>query len=138
MKIEDDNGIREILRVSKNIAVVGISEKHERDSFKVAQYLSTKGYNIIPINPAIENWNGIKSYPNLSSIPKDMRIDIVDVFRKSEAVPEIVNESLKIKPKAIWLQLGVINEDAAKKASESGMKVVMDRCIMVEHKKLMK
>ncbi|EQD67471.1 CoA-binding domain-containing protein [mine drainage metagenome] len=80
----------------------------------------------------------MKSYQNLSSLPKDMEIDIVDIFRKSEAVPEIVNESLKIKPKAIWMQLGVINEDAAKKASESGVKVVMDRCIMVEHKKLMK
>jgi len=138
VKIENDSEIREILKVSKNIAVVGISEKPERDSFKVAQYLSAKGYNIIPINPAIENWNGMKSYQNLSSLPKDMEIDIVDIFRKSEAVPEIVNESLKIKPKAIWMQLGVINEDAAKKASESGVKVVMDRCIMVEHKKLMK
>ena len=88
------------------------------------------------MNPSLENWQGIKSYPNLSSIPKDIKLDIVDIFRKSDAVGEIVEESIKVKPKAIWMQLGVINEDAGKKASNSGMTVVMDKCIMVEHRKL--
>jgi hypothetical protein len=136
MIINRDEDIKALLKNSKNIAVVGISDKQERDSFGVAKYLLSKGYNIIPVNPSLENWQGIKSYPNLSSIPKDIKLDIVDIFRKSDAVGEIVEESIKVKPKAIWMQLGVINEDAGKKASNSGMTVVMDKCIMVEHRKL--
>ena len=136
MIINRDEDIRALLKNSKNIAVVGISDKQERDSFGVAKYLLSKGYNVIPVNPSLENWQGIKSYPNLSSIPKDTKLDIVDIFRKSDAVGEIVEESIKVKPKAIWMQLGVINEDAGKKASNSGMTVVMDKCIMVEHRKL--
>ena len=136
MIINRDEDIKVLLKNSKNIAVVGISDKQERDSFGVAKYLVSKGYNVIPVNPSLENWQGIKSYPNLSSIPKNTRLDIVDIFRKPEAVGEIVEESIKVKPKAIWMQLGVINEEAGKKASDSGMTVVMDKCIMVEHKKL--
>ena len=129
MIINRDEDIRALLKNSKNIAVVGISDKQERDSFGVAKYLLSKGYNVIPVNPSLENWQGIKSYPNLSSIPKDTKLDIVDIFRKSDAVGEIVEESIKVKPKAIWMQLGVINEEAGKKASNSGMTVVMDKCI---------
>ena len=136
MIINRDEDIKVLLKNSKNIAVVGISDKQERDSFGVAKYLQSKGYNVIPVNPSLENWQGIKSYPNLSSIPKNTRLDIVDIFRKPEAVGEIVEESIKVKPKAIWMQLGVINEEAGKKASDSGMTVVMDKCIMVEHRKL--
>ena len=136
MIINRDEDIKVLLKNSKNIAVVGISDKQERDSFRVAKYLVSKGYNVIPVNPSLESWQGIKSYPNLSSIPKNTRLDIVDIFRKSEAVGEIVEESIKVKPKAIWMQLGVINEEAGKKASDSGMTVVMDKCIMVEHRKL--
>ncbi|EQB67662.1 MAG: CoA-binding protein [Thermoplasmataceae archaeon] len=136
MIINRDEDIKVLLKNSKNIAVVGISDKQERDSFGVAKYLVSKGYNVIPVNPSLENWQGIKSYPNLSSIPKNTRLDIVDIFRKPEAVGEIVEESIKVKPKAIWMQLGVINEEAGKKASDSGMTVVMDKCIMVEHRKL--
>ena len=136
MIINRDEDIKVLLKNSKNIAVVGISDKQERDSFGVAKYLVSKGYNVIPINPSLESWQGIKSYPNLSSIPKNTKLDIVDIFRKPEAVGEIVEESIKVKPKAIWMQLGVINEEAGKKASDSGMTVVMDKCIMVEHKKL--
>ncbi len=136
MIINRDEDIKVLLKNSKNIAVVGISDKQERDSFGVAKYLVSKGYNVIPVNPSLENWQGIKSYPNLSSIPKNTRLDIVDIFRKPEAVGEIVEESIKVKPKAIWMQLGVINEEAGKKASNSGMTVVMDKCIMVEHRKL--
>lgn len=136
MIINKDEDIKVLLKNSKNIAVVGISDKQERDSFGVAKYLVSKGYNVIPVNPSLESWQGIKSYPNLSSIPKNTKLDIVDIFRKPEAVGEIVEESIKVKPKAIWMQLGVINEEAGKKASDSGMTVVMDKCIMVEHKKL--
>ncbi|MCL4348023.1 MAG: CoA-binding protein [Candidatus Thermoplasmatota archaeon] len=136
MIINRDEDIKVLLKNSKNIAVVGISDKQERDSFGVAKYLVSKGYNVIPVNPSLESWQGIKSYPNLSSIPKNTKLDIVDIFRKPEAVGEIVEESIKVKPKAIWMQLGVINEEAGKKASDSGMTVVMDKCIMVEHKKL--
>ncbi len=136
MIINRDEDIKVLLKNSKNIAVVGISDKQERDSFGVAKYLVSKGYNVIPINPSLESWQGIKSYPNLSSIPKNTKLDIVDIFRKPEAVGEIVEESIKVKPKAIWMQLGVINEEAGKKASNSGMTVVMDKCIMVEHRKL--
>lgn len=136
MIINRDEDIKVLLKNSKNIAVVGISNKQERDSFGVAKYLVSKGYNVIPVNPSLESWQGIKSYPNLSSIPKNTKLDIVDIFRKPEAVGEIVEESIKVKPKAIWMQLGVINEEAGKKASDSGMTVVMNKCIMVEHKKL--
>ncbi len=136
MIINRDEDIKVLLKNSKNIAVVGISDKQERDSFGVAKYLVSKGYNVIPVNPSLESWQGIKSYPNLSSIPKNTKLDIVDIFRKPEAVGEIVEESIKVKPKAIWMQLGVINEEAGKKASDSGMTVVMNKCIMVEHKKL--
>ncbi len=136
MIINRDEDIKVLLKNSKNIAVVGISDKQERDSFGVAKYLVSKGYNVIPVNPSLESWQGIKSYPNLSSIPKNTKLDIVDIFRKPEAVGEIVEESIKVKPKAIWMQLGVINEEAGKKASDSGMTVVMDKCIMVEHRKL--
>ncbi|MHB1493694.1 MAG: CoA-binding protein [Thermoplasmataceae archaeon] len=138
MKINDDGGIRNILKNSTTIAVVGISDKHERDSFHVAKYLASEGYKIVPINPALESWEGIKSYPNLSSIPEGTKIDIVDIFRKSEAVPEIVNESLELKPKAVWMQLGVENEEAANKATGNGIDVVMNKCIMVEHKRLIR
>ena len=138
MKINDDGGIRNILKNSRTIAVVGISDKHERDSFHVAKYLASEGYKIIPINPALESWEGIKSYPDLSSIPEGTKIDIVDIFRKSEAVPEIVNESLELKPKVVWMQLGVENEEAANKATGNGIDVVMNKCIMVEHKRLIR
>ncbi|MCL4350299.1 MAG: CoA-binding protein [Candidatus Thermoplasmatota archaeon] len=128
--------IREILTTEKNVAVVGISQNPERDSFRVAKYLKEHGFNVIPVNPAIEKWEGIKSYPSLVEAARDHKIEIVDIFRKSEAVPEIVEESLKINPKTIWMQLGVTNESAAAKARERGIKVIMDRCIMVEHRKL--
>ena len=85
--------------------VIPLSDKQERDSFGVAKYLLSKGYNVIPVNPSLESWQGIKSYPNLSSIPKNTRLDIVNIFRKPEAVGEIVEESIKVKPKAIWICL---------------------------------
>ncbi len=127
--------IENILKNSRNIAVVGISSNPERDSYRVAEYLMNHGYRIFPVNPGITEWNGIRAYPDLKSIGPDEKIDVIDIFRKSEAVTGIVEESLSLKPKAIWMQEGIKNEDAAKLAEDNGIGVVMDRCMMKEHKK---
>ena len=128
--------IRKILETEKNVAVVGISDKEDRDSFKVAKYLHEHGFNVIPVNPVLKEWLGIRAYANLKDAASEHQVDIVDIFRKSEAVPEIVNEAIPLKPKTIWMQLGVISEEAADNARKHGIKVIMDRCIMVEHRKL--
>ncbi len=125
-----------ILKLSKNIAVVGISSKPDRDSFVVSKYLLDHGYNVIPINPSFETWEGIKSYPDLISASKEHAIDIVDIFRKPDAVVPVVEEAIVVKPKAVWMQLGVVNKEAAELAEKNSIKVIMDKCIMVEHRKL--
>jgi len=117
----------------KTIAVVGLSDNPERPSFRVAKYLSEKDYDIIPVNPAISEWLGRKSYPDLPSVTR--KVAVVDVFRKSEAVPEIAEQAIKIGAKALWLQEGVVHEEAAKKAEDAGLLVVMDRCVMKEREK---
>lgn len=130
----DSNTISGIIKNSKIIAVVGLSDKPDRPSFSVASYLKDKGYKIIPVNPTRDEILDEKSYPDLISIPGP--VDVVDVFRKSEAVGPIVDEAIKIKAQAIWFQLGVINIEAARKAVDAGLKVVMDRCLLVEHRNL--
>jgi len=124
----------EILKTSKHVAVVGLSPKSDRPSFRVAAYLKEQGYRIIPVNPQEREVLGELSYPDLDSIPGP--VDVVDIFRRSELVPPIVEEAIKIGAKAVWMQEGVINEDAAERAREAGLKVVMDRCMLKEHKKL--
>lgn len=114
------------------IAIVGLSDNKERDSYIVGKYLLEKGFKIIPVNPKLKEWHGIKACPNLLEIKE--KIDIVDIFRKSEFVEEIVDDVIKIKAKLVWMQLGVVNEKAGKKAEKNGIAVVMDKCIMVEHK----
>lgn len=136
MKQYDEDRIEEILKNYRNVAVVGISDKQERDSYRVSEYLKNNGYNIIPINPKLSEWNGIKSYPDLASVPSEVSIDIVDIFRKPEAVVPVVKEALSVNPKVIWMQEEVINEEAADMAKEKGLTVVMDRCMMKEHRKL--
>ncbi len=131
----DEENIPEILNRTRTVAVVGISDKPDRDSYRVAEYLKRAGYTILPVNPTITQWLGIKAYKDLSSIPKDVRVDIVDIFRKPEAALQIVEEALKLKPATIWLQEGVVNEEAAKLAKSNGIQVVMDRCMMKEHMK---
>jgi hypothetical protein len=126
--------IREILTSAKTIAVVGLSDNPERDSYKVAAYLKTKGYKIIPVNPAKDEILGEKSYPDLQSIPD--KIDIVDIFRKPDAIPEIVDEAINIKAKTVWMQLGLSHNESARKAEEKGLKVVQSKCIKVEHARL--
>ena len=117
----------------KTIAIVGLSDNPERPSFKVAKYLSAQGYRILPVNPNIDNFLGIKSYKTLSDIQE--RVDVVDIFRKSEFVEAIVDESITIGAKMIWMQEGVVDEHAAKKARTAGLTVVMNMCMMKEHEK---
>ncbi len=118
----------------KNIAVVGISDNPERPSYDVASFLEKHGYNIIPINPSLAEWKGRKSYPDLKSIPE--KVDVVDIFRRPEAVPPIVDEAIAIKAKAVWMQLGIVNEEAAAKARAAGLEVVMDKCMKIEYNRL--
>lgn len=124
----------ESLRAAKTIAVVGLSGRPYRPSHGVAEYLQRAGYRVIPVNPLETEVLGEKSYPNLSSVP--LPVDIVDVFRRSEYVPEIVEEAIRIGAKMVWMQEGVVHEAAARRAQGAGLKVVMDRCILKEHRRL--
>lgn len=125
---------KEILNSSRVVAVVGLSPKPDRPSYGVASYLKENGYKIIPVNPKVGEILGEVCYPDLSSIPEP--VDVVDIFRRSEEVPAIVEEAIKIGAKAIWMQEGVINELAATRAKEAGLLVVMDSCMLKEHRKL--
>jgi predicted CoA-binding protein len=128
------NTVRDILEKSKVIAVVGLSPKPERDSHEVAKYLQDQGYRIVPVNPRADTILGEKSYPDLASIPE--KVDVVDIFRRSDDVPPVVDQAIAIGAKAVWMQLGIVNEGAAAKAREAGLGVVMDRCMLVEHRNL--
>jgi predicted CoA-binding protein len=129
-----DDEIKEILEKSKIIAIVGLSDKPERDSYQVAEYLKNRGYTIIPVNPAKPEILGEKSYPDLASIP--VPVDIVDIFRNIDAVPGIVDEAIGIKAKVVWMQLGLAHNASAQKARESGLIAVQSKCMKVEHQKL--
>lgn len=126
--------ISEILHSARTIAVVGLSGKRFRPSFGVAEYMKKAGYRIIPVNPQLSEVLGEKCYPDLDSVPEP--IDIVDIFRRAEFVPEIVEAAIRKGAKAIWMQEGVVHEDAARKAEEAGLTVVMDRCILKDHRRL--
>lgn len=124
--------IGELLGRVKTIAVVGLSSDPMRPSFGVSQYMQRKGYRIIPVNPNESSVLGEKAYSTLSEVPE--KIDVVDVFRRPEFVPEIVEETIRSKIPALWLQEGVIHETAAKRARDAGITVVMNRCILKEHR----
>jgi len=124
--------ISEILKHARNIAVVGLSSSPLRPSHGVAAYMQTQGYRIIPVNPNIEESLGQQAYPSLLKVPD--KIDIVNIFRRSDAVAEVVDQAIQLKVPAIWMQEGVIDEKAAAKARAAGIFVVMDRCILVEHR----
>ena len=130
-----DSEIKEFYQL-KNIAVVGVSKNEEKPSHQVPKYLIEHGYNVIPVNPTLREVLGRKAYPSIADIPE--RIDIVDVFRKSEDVPAVVDDVLEKKDgiKVFWMQLGIYNEGAEKKAKENGIDVVYNRCMMEEHKRL--
>ncbi len=142
MTIPKDELIPRILKM-KTIAVVGLSKDPSRPSHDVARYLKSHGYRIIPVNPTIDEVLGEKSYKSLRDLPDQLRreIDVVDIFRRAEDVPPIVDEAIELHastghPKAVWMQLGIVNEEAAQKARKSGLDVVMDRCMKIEHARL--
>jgi len=124
----------EILSSSQVVAVVGLSPKPNRPSYRVASYLKEQGYKIIPVNPKVKEILGETCYPDLASIPE--LIDVVDIFRRSEETPAIVEEAIRIRAKAVWMQEGVISEQAAARAREAGLLVVLDRCMLKEHQRL--
>ena len=125
--------IGQLLQRSKTIAVVGLSDNPLRPSYGVSAYMQTQGYRIIPVNPVIKGSLGEKAVPSLSDIKE--KIDIVDVFRKSEHVPEVVDEAIRLGVPAIWMQEDVIHEGSAEKARNAGIFVVMDKCILKEHQR---
>ena len=126
--------IERILKHSKTIAVVGLSPNPTRPSHSVARYLQSQGYRIIPVNPTIEEVLGETSYPNLASIPGT--VDVVDIFRLAAHVPAIVEEAIAKGAQAVWMQEGIVHEDAAATAREAGLMVVMDRCMLKEHRRM--
>jgi len=126
--------ISEILHSSHTIAVVGLSGKRFRPSYGVAEYMKQAGYRIIPVNPQEREVLGERAYADLDSVPD--AIDIVDIFRRSEYVPEIVEAAIRKGAKVIWMQEGVVHEEAARRAEEAGLAVVMDRCILKDHRRL--
>jgi hypothetical protein len=127
---EEEAAITSLLASAKTIAVVGLSSKNHRPSFGVAKYLQSSGYRIFPVNPNESSILGEKCYTRLEDIPE--KIDIVDIFRRSELVPEIVESTIQIGAKAVWMQQGVVNEAAAQRARQAGLFVVMDLCIAIE------
>jgi predicted CoA-binding protein len=128
-----DPEIDAVLAAARTIAVVGLSDKPDRDSYRVAAYLQAHGYRIVPVNPAAAVILGEKSYPDLASIPADIAVDVVDVFRRPEFVPAVVEAAVARRAPVVWMQLGIAHNAAAEKARAAGLSVVMDRCIKVEH-----
>ena len=124
--------IRDLLQHSKTIAVVGLSDSPMRPSYGVSAYMQSQGYKIIPVNPAISEALGEKSYASLLEVPE--KIDIVNIFRRPEFVEEIVDQAIRLKVPAVWMQEGVINQRAAEKAEKAGIFVAMDLCILKEHR----
>nr|HEV7954190.1 CoA-binding protein [Candidatus Acidoferrales bacterium] len=137
MPFRDDDAIRDLLSKAKVIAVVGLSSKRARASFGVSRYMQSVGYRIIPVNPNETEVLGEKAYADLDAIPKDVRIDIVNIFRRSDEVPEVVGAAIRLRAPAIWMQEGVVHEEAAARARAAGIFVVMDRCLLKDHRKLM-
>ena len=130
-----DQELEKLLRDSRTIAVVGLSSKPWRASHGVSKYMQSRGYRIIPVNPREREILGAPAFARLDDVPEP--VDIVNVFRRSEHVPEVVENAIRIGAKAVWMQLGVRHEAAAERARAAGLTVVMDRCILVEHQRLL-
>jgi predicted CoA-binding protein len=130
---QDNTVIDRILSTTRTIAVVGLSSQPEKAGYYVPEYLQSQGYKIIPVNPTLEQALGEKSYPDLLAVP--LPVDLVLIFRRSEAVPPFVDQAIQIGAKAVWMQLDIFNAEAAQKAEEAGLDVVMDTCMMVEHRR---
>jgi predicted CoA-binding protein len=128
-----DQEIRQLLSTAKTIAVVGLSDKPWRPSHGVSEYMQKQGYRIIPVNPNLSEALGEKAYASLEEVPDP--IDIVNIFRRSEAVEPVVNSAIRIGARAVWMQEGVVHREAAERARRAGIAVIMDRCILKEHRK---
>ncbi len=134
--IEEDEDLREILRDARTIAVVGASVQPGRDSNMIAQFLIKQGYEVIPVNPKYTEVLGRQCFPTVASIGR--QVDVVDVFRRSKFLEETARDSIQAKASVLWMQLGIENENAARIAADNGLRVVMNRCIMVEHRRLIR
>ena len=132
--MDDIATLKRILKTNRVIAVVGLSANWWRPSFFVAKYLQDHGYRVIPVNPAYQEVLGEKCYPDLKAVPE--KIDMVDCFRKSAEIPALAEDAIAVGAKCLWMQLGVVNDAAALRASEAGLDVVMDRCVKIEHGRL--
>ena len=132
--MNEPNVIEHILKQAKTVAIIGVSANPEKVSHRVAAFLQSKGYRIIPVNPTVQDEIlGEKVYPSVQSILEPF--DVVDVFRRAEDIPGVVDDAIAARAKVLWIQLGIVNEEAAARAEAAGMTVVMDRCMMAEHKK---
>jgi predicted CoA-binding protein len=133
--VDDIAGLRRILARSRTLAVVGLSAQWYRPSYFAAKYMQDHGYRIIPVNPRYDEVLGEKSYPDLRAIPE--KVDLVDCFRRSQDIPPIADDAIAIGANVLWMQLGVVNEEAARRASDAGLEVVMNRCVKIEHARIL-
>lgn len=129
-----DDALRHLLQNAKTIAIVGLSDTPTRDSYQIGSYLMKHGYQVIPVNPTVNRALGVESVKSLSELPDN--VDLVNVFRRSDTLVSLVEEFVATTIPTIWTQLGIVHEDAANQALQHGKQVVMDRCIMVEHRRL--
>jgi predicted CoA-binding protein len=132
--MNNDQTMKDILLSAKTIASVGLSSNQEKESYWIVLYLKEQGYRIIPVNPTADEILGEKAYPDLESVPE--KIDVVQVFRKPQDVPAVVDSAIKVGAKVVWMQEGIVHEEAAQKAREAGLQVVMDTCMRVTHRRL--
>ena len=132
--MNSDKTMKDILLSTKTIASVGLSSNAEKESYWIVSYLKEQGYHVIPVNPTAAEILGEKAYPSLESIPE--KIDVVQVFRRSEDVPPVVEDAIKVGAKVVWMQEGIVNEEAAQKARQAGLQVVMDACMRATHRRL--
>ena len=132
--MNSDQMMKDILLSTKTIASVGLSSNPGKESYGIVHYLKSQGYRVIPVNPTAEEILGEKSYPDLESVPE--KIDVVQVFRKPEDVPPVVESAIKVGAKTVWMQEGIVNEEAGQKAREAGLQVVMDACMRATHRRL--
>ena len=131
---QDIDVIERLVREARTVAVVGLSAKPARPSHQIASYLARAGLRVLPVNPGLTTWEGLPAYPSLAALP--VAPDIVDVFRRPEHAPGVARDAVAAKAGALWLQLGVLSDEAARIAAEGGLDVVMDRCLMVEHREV--
>src|SRR5829696_5564405 len=132
--MNNDQMMKEILLSAKTIASVGLSSNTEKESYWIVSYLKDQGYHVIPVNPTADEILGEKAYPDLTSVPE--KIDVVQVFRKPEDVPPVVDDAIRAGAKVVWMQEGIVNEEAAQKARDAGLQVVMDACMRAAHRRL--